>query len=106
MDRYPKAKIIKRHANGRLRTPGELKLRKEIIMEGHDLQGEPIGEIAIGVAEKGHPYYGISLVGVNNQRKCVVFQDPAQLDTLIEMLAEFRNSDSFLAWSWQQAVRT
>lgn len=87
-----------------LRLPNDVKLDKRGGVPGWDLQGQDIAEITVGMA-KGAPYWGLSVVGVNNQRKSILFDSPDQLDALITMLKKFRQDADWDSMLWKQAVR-
>lgn len=90
--------------NYNITAPKDMKIKKELILYGHDLHGDNIASIAVGTCTNA-PYWGICVVGVNNQRKSIVFDNEEDLDMLIKQLQHFKATADFDAMRWRQAVR-
>jgi hypothetical protein len=95
---------------------GPVTLTKVDGLSGWDLYGSDTAEVTIGMAayEKSPvhgygnrytPYWGISVVGVNNQRKSIVFDSIEDIDNLISMLQRFKESGDLEALKFRSAVR-
>ena len=87
----------------RLQVTPDMKVKKELVINGWDLTGNNTASIAVGTCTNA-PYWGICVVGVNNQRKSVVFDNEEDLDLLIKQLQHFKETADFDAMRWRQAV--
>ncbi len=88
-----------------VKVPMGSRVEKSYVIEGWDLDGYPVGELSFGFVDKDPGKFGFCVVGRNNQRKTVIFDDPRILDDLIEALNKMKESPDMDVCKFVAAVR-